>query len=451
VNNGIVASDYAAPIMPEGLLGKATATPTPRGTAQRFRYDPSNLVLVFDTSLEPANLQVTVPIQGVSPNVVIAWGDGSSEAHTVAGNKTHTYAAGGIYVVQISGVMRTLLFGGSGSTSDNKQKLVRCLSFGDIGLTSLLQAFRSCVNLIEVPLVLPRGVTTLEQAFFGCTSFNDPNICKWKTENVTSFSNVFNGCSVFNQPIGSWDTSSATTFTQMFQNATVFNQPIGNWNTSRVQTITGMFTSAAAFNQQIGGWDTSNVTGMLTVFSSATSFRATLMGWNVSNVNNMNQMFVNSRYDQDISAWDIRKVTSLSSAVTAQWGTANYSAALIAWAALPDEDLRTQAITAFASTSGGTETRVTSNNHGMAAGSRVNISGTTNYNGDYTIASATTNTFDIPTAFVANDATGTMKHRRSRGVTFGPGASVKYSAAAASARATLVNTYGWVITDGGQE
>lgn len=87
----------------------------------------------------------------------------------------------------------------------------------------------------------------------------------------------------------------------------------------------------------------------------------------------------------------------------------------------------------------------------MVVGSRVNISGTTNYNGDYTVAAITTTTFDIPTAFVANDATGTMRHRRTRGVAFGPGSTVKYTAAAASARATLVNTYGWVLTDGGQE
>lgn len=65
-----------------------------------------------------------------------------------------------------------------------------------------------------------------------------------------------------------------------------------------------------------------------------------------------------------------------------------------------------KAITVLAS-DGSTGTTVTSTAHGRATGDRVTIAGTTSYNGTFLITSATTNTFDIATAFVANDATGT--------------------------------------------
>jgi hypothetical protein len=91
-----------------------------------FPHDPNNVVLVFDTSMQTENLTISVPIQGATPNCTINWGDGSSESHTTTGNKTHTYSSAGIYVVQISGTLRTLSFNAVDIT---KRKLVRCLSF----------------------------------------------------------------------------------------------------------------------------------------------------------------------------------------------------------------------------------------------------------------------------------------------------------------------------------
>ena len=63
-------------------------------------------------------------------------------------------------------------------------------------------------------------------------------------------------------------------------------------------------------------------------------------------------------------------------------------------------------ITAMASAGTGV-TSITSSTHGRANGDTVIISGTTSYNGTFTISNVTTNTYTIPTAFEANDATGT--------------------------------------------
>ncbi len=446
MNNGIQSSQYAPPAMPRGLLGDPAPVTTPQGKKQRFNYDPSNLTLVYDTSLEPANRQVSVPIDGVTPNVVIDWGDGSSEAHTTTGYKTHTYAAPGVYVVQISGRMLTLRHSTVGRA--NLAKLVRCLSFGDLGLNNLTEGFRDCVNLIECPPSLPSGVTTLASCFLTCTLFNDPNVCLWNTRNVTTFLQLFQGAVRFNQPIGNWDTSSVISMQSVFVGCSAFNQPLGNWDTSRVAVFNGMFNNASSFNQQIGGWNTSRATNTGAMFSSATSFRQTIHGWSMSRVNAAFQMFVNSGYNQDVSNWDIRRVVSFALTFAQQWGADNYSAALIAWAALPDEDL--EVLPALAFSSQGSNTRVTVSSHGAAVGSRIRIGGTTNYNGDYDVlAVPSTNTIDIAIPFVTNE-TGTMAIRRTRNVILNPGSQVKYLPEAASARDTLINTYGWVITDGGQ-
>lgn len=62
-------------------------------------------------------------------------------------------------------------------------------------------------------------------------------------------------------------------------------------------------------------------------------------------------------------------------------------------------------ITAFANNGAG-GTTVTSAAHGKSNGDRLPITNTTSYNGTQTIFNVTTNTFDIPVAFVADDATG---------------------------------------------
>jgi hypothetical protein len=329
--------------------------------ASGLRFNPNNLVLVYDTSLEPANNTISVPINNVtgSPNVTINWGDGTTSTATTNGFVTKTYANPGIYTVQVSGTMTRLSYGAGTSTANNRAKLLRCLSFGNLGITTLDRAFQSCANMIECPATLPTGVTDLNNCFVNCSAFNDARVSGWNVSNCANFSFTFFNATLFGAPLDAWDIRKSTTFN-----------------------------------------------GMLS---------------------------------------------------TSAMGTAKYDAILVAWADLADTDLTigttantSQAITAFATLSAGTQTRVTSNGHGLVAGSRVNISGTTNYNGDFNVLAAAANTFDIAVAFVANDATGTMKHRRSRNVTAGFGGN-KYSAGApTTARGVLTGTYSWSITDGGQ-
>jgi surface protein len=274
-----------------------------------FPHNPNNLVLVYDTSKEPANNTISVPLNG-TVNCTINWGDGFSENHTTTGFKTHTYSQPGVYVVQISGTLTQFSYGTNSSSSNNRSKLVACLSFGDTGLNDLSNAFYNCQNLVKCPHFLPSSVISLRACFLGCTSFNY-SISSWNTSNIKSMEEMFFGCINFNQPINTWNTSTVTNMAYMFQNCYNFNQPLFLWNTSSVTNMFSMFTNCNKFNQPIGLWDTSSVTNMVTMFSGAFEFK------------------------QDLSGWDIRQVTNMSGMFSSNsWGTSNYDAALIAWSQL---------------------------------------------------------------------------------------------------------------------
>jgi len=235
------------------------------------------LVLVFDTSL--GDLTIELPLNG-TVDATVDWGDNTSDVYTTAGTQTHTYAAGGIYTVRVSGTITQF---GSGFTALSRPELTKCLSFGTIDITSLDGAFRDCANLTEVPAVLPAGVTNMRVMFLGATSFNQ-DIGGWDTSSVTNMFGVFQNATSFNQDIGSWDTSSVTNMGNMFSEATAFNQDIGGWDTSSVTSMGSMFQGATSFNQDIGSWDTSSVTNMGFMFAVATAFNQDLTGWCVGNI-----------------------------------------------------------------------------------------------------------------------------------------------------------------------
>jgi len=87
-------------------------------------------------------------------------------------------------------------------------------------------------------------------------------------------------------------------------------------------------------------------------------------------------------------------------------------------------------ITAFANTGGGEVTVTTSANHGMSEDDPVAIASTTNYDGNYTATSITSNTFRITHSWEGNDATGSWLVRC--GVLFPPGSELIISGSSSS-------------------
>ena len=82
---------------------------------------------------------------------------------------------------------------------------------------------------------------------------------------------------------------------------------------STVESLTYMFFSASKFNFDISSWDVSQVTGMSYMFCAATAFNQDIGGWNVSNVINMSTMFSGATaFNKNIGGWDVSKVTHMT-------------------------------------------------------------------------------------------------------------------------------------------
>ena len=303
---------------------------------------PSDLVLVFNTSLSATNT-IYINLAGTY-NVTIDWGDASSNSYSGTtpdsyypgvGNwgfstnpaMGHTYASAGQYTVTVSGTAQFLSFLRTGTGPTNLQALegsdglVECSSFGTLGLTRFI--FACCIGLTSVPSSIPTGVSDLSHIFSArspngslnlpLSSFNSSNVTSWNTSNITAMVGAFFGASAFNQNIGSWDTSSVTTMVSMFNGASAFNQNIGSWDTSSVITMSQMFSTATSFNQDIGSWDTSSVTLMGFMFNGASAFNQNIGSWDTSNVTSMQQMFQSAiKFNQNIGSWNTSSVSNMS-------------------------------------------------------------------------------------------------------------------------------------------
>lgn len=267
---------------------------------------PTDFTLLFNTALGDGSPTIGINLAG-TVNCTVNWGDNSTDSYTTTGHKTHTYAAGGIYKVTITGT----LTGFGGTTTTYNAKMIQCLSFGTLGLTSLASAFRACNNLTRVPKDIPNTVTNLSSCFQANTGFT-ANITNWNTANVTNMSFMFFGASNFNQNIGSWSVSNVTNMSNMFEDAVLFNQNIGSWSVGNVTNMDYMFDNAQTFNQNIGSWNVSSVTSMVQMFRSAIAFNQNIGSWNVGNVASMFGMFLNATsFNQNIGSWNVAKVVDM--------------------------------------------------------------------------------------------------------------------------------------------
>ena len=191
---------------------------------------------------------------------------------------------------------------GSNITTLNNWYAPRCTTFASMfnATSSFNQAIPYLVDASNV--TLPTGCS-LASMFQNAAVFNQ-NLNTWNVSRVTSMSQMFyrtTGSTAFNngRPLGTNDTSlnwyapMCTTFATMFSGSAVFNQPIPFLvDTSGVATgctLDSMFSSNTLFNQNISAWNVSRVTLMSSMFNGATAFNnGSLTNNSSNNLNNWN-------------------------------------------------------------------------------------------------------------------------------------------------------------------
>ncbi|MEL0454879.1 BspA family leucine-rich repeat surface protein [Flavobacteriaceae bacterium SZ-1-7] len=297
-----------------------------------------------------ANEEISIPLSGTISS--IDWGDGIV---TTDGVPTHTYVNSGYYQVIISGQLNQI---DMGSDSIDALKLISIDQWGCSQWTTMREAFKDCTNLIINAADVPNlgNVTSMNAMFNSCNSLGqgtgswnwdvsnvidmsgglflnaalfNKDISSWNVSNVTNMGGLFYGCSTFNQNIGNWDVSKVINMDSVFQGASVFNQDIGNWNVSSVTNMRTMFLAASAFNQDIGNWDVSSVTDMHQMFGAATAFNQNIGNWDVGNVETMFRMFnAASVFNQDIGNWNVSNVTIMYGMF---WGASNFNTDIGNW------------------------------------------------------------------------------------------------------------------------
>lgn len=274
------------------------------GMAQ-FAISQTNFITTWQTTV--ANEGIGIPTNGGGYNYDVDWeNDGVFDNLGLTGDAFHIYPTPGIHTVAIRGSFPQIYFANTGY----KDYIKSVEQWGSIVWSSMEYAFAGCsivFNATDTPNL--SNVTSMIGMFYYSTFNSD--IGDWDVSHVTNMAAMFRQAPTFNQDISSWDVGNITDMRFMFDGASSFNQDIGNWDVSNTTDMTAMFDSASSFNQNISNWDVSNVTNMLGLFVGS-SFNQDIGVWDVSNVTNMSQMFGASPFNKNISGWDVGNVTDMS-------------------------------------------------------------------------------------------------------------------------------------------
>lgn len=292
-------------------------------------------------------------------------------------------------------------------------------------------------------------VTNMEAMFRQASAFNQ-NISDWKVGNVTTMSRMFKEAIAFNQNINTWNVSSVTNMESMFSEAATFNQDIGNWNVSSVRYMDGMFFEATVFNQDIGNWNVSNVIDMNGVFAFASAFNQDISNWDVSNVTDMYGMFgYTAAFNQDISGWNVEMVMNMSRLFE---GASAFNYDISAWnmSSVTDMSRMFYENSAFNQDVSNWDVSSVTNMSEMFYNNTTfdqdigdwDVSSVTNMTDMFTGAALSTANYD---ALLNGWNTLTLQN----GVIFDGGNSIYCSGQIA--RANIISSFGWTITDGGME
>ena len=163
---------------------KRRPTAPPADPAFKLTIDTTKAGSAADTFILP------LPA-GFTYDCVIDWGDGT-EAVTTSGNKSHTWATGGVKQIAITGTLPTIRFLNASDTL----KAISIDNWGTMPWLSLRESFRGCANLNSIAEGGNfLGVADAFAAWFGCSSLTTfPSLTFSFGAGTLSLSYLCQGC-----------------------------------------------------------------------------------------------------------------------------------------------------------------------------------------------------------------------------------------------------------------
>jgi surface protein len=201
------------------------------------------------------------------------------------------------------------------------------------GVTTFQNCFRDCTsfNASCSWSLRTTGDVTFSVAFYGASSFTGIGLENWNTERVTNFGQAFQSSALnfaLTHP-NYWELRSGVNVFYAFRLTPLnggqasgvagrnFEMRLSN-SASDSYDLTNMFAYCGDFNQDISTdatnnyWDMSRVTNMGNMFRFCTKFNQNLNNWDTSACLNFSSMFDGATiFNQPLSNWDVSSATTL--------------------------------------------------------------------------------------------------------------------------------------------
>jgi len=384
---------------------------------------------------------------------VIAKQNGTQVAtfNDLSGAETITLPSSGVYDLEVfpkaSNGFDRIRFDDGG----DKDKMLDIKQWGTIVWSTFNSAFNNCDNMLVTATDIPNlsQVNDLGSMFRDATLAN-PDTLNWNVSSVIDMGIMFYNAASANPDTSNWDVSNVTDMSFMFYNTPSASPDTSNWDVSSVTTMRGMFYNATSANPNTSNWNVSNVTDMSFMFRDATSANPDTTNWDVSNVADMRDMFRStSSANPDTTNWDVSNVTDMNSmfrsASSANPDTTNWDVSNVT-------NMRYMffsALSANPDVSNWDVSNVTNMRYMFRQASSANpdtsnwdVSSVTDMNAMFLNSNLSVENL---TACYENWSQLSLQNN----VSFGAG-TTKYNPSGQAGRDILVNTYNWIITDGGQ-
>lgn len=171
-------------------------------------------------------------------------------------------------------------------------------------------------------------VTNLDNLFYNLTSFQE-NVSAWDVSSVTSMYRTFMSTWSFNGDLSRWATSKVTNMQEIFRDARVFNGNISTWDVSSVNKFSYSFYGASAFNGDLSLWNPKSAQDFSWMFVGADNFfPSNLTKWNTTSATRFQGMFMNSKFNADISSWQTPYLVNMDDTFR---GCSNFTGNLGSW------------------------------------------------------------------------------------------------------------------------